>query len=149
MKAVILAGSLGTRISEETHLKPKPMIEIGGKPILFRMVFLRRYYLYLNNSLACYGEGLFVHAISLTGTGVYVAKATHVYRRHKNNVSSTIPAKKLLPLFLQYSLSALEFFATCSILTRIEKTKIIFFHFTNLHTIHNLFIPSHCKKAMV
>jgi NDP-sugar pyrophosphorylase family protein len=33
MKAVILAGGLGTRISEETHLKPKPMIEIGGKPI--------------------------------------------------------------------------------------------------------------------
>ena len=31
MKAVILAGGLGTRISEETHLKPKPMIEIGGK----------------------------------------------------------------------------------------------------------------------
>jgi NDP-sugar pyrophosphorylase family protein len=30
MKAVILAGGLGTRISEETHLKPKPMIEIGG-----------------------------------------------------------------------------------------------------------------------
>lgn len=34
MKAVILAGGLSTRISEETHLKPKPMIEIGGKPIL-------------------------------------------------------------------------------------------------------------------
>ena len=34
MKAVILAGGLGTRISEETHLKPKPMVEIGGKPIL-------------------------------------------------------------------------------------------------------------------
>ena len=32
MKALILAGGLGTRISEETHLKPKPMIEIGGKP---------------------------------------------------------------------------------------------------------------------
>jgi glucose-1-phosphate cytidylyltransferase len=31
MKAVILAGSLGTRISEETSIKPKPMIEIGGK----------------------------------------------------------------------------------------------------------------------
>ena len=32
MKAVILAGGLGTRISEETYLKPKPMIEIGGRP---------------------------------------------------------------------------------------------------------------------
>jgi len=38
MKAVILAGGLGTRISEETHLKPKPMIEIGGKPILWHVM---------------------------------------------------------------------------------------------------------------
>ena len=38
MKAVILAGGLGTRISEETHLKPKPMIEIGGRPILWHIL---------------------------------------------------------------------------------------------------------------
>lgn len=38
MKAIILAGGLGTRISEETHLKPKPMIEIGGKPILWHIM---------------------------------------------------------------------------------------------------------------
>ena len=38
MKAVILAGGLGTRISEETHIKPKPMIEIGGKPILWHIL---------------------------------------------------------------------------------------------------------------
>lgn len=38
MKAVILAGGLGTRISEETTLKPKPMIEIGGKPILWHIM---------------------------------------------------------------------------------------------------------------
>ena len=38
MKAVILAGGLGTRISEETHLKPKPMVEIGGKPILWHIM---------------------------------------------------------------------------------------------------------------
>jgi glucose-1-phosphate cytidylyltransferase len=38
MKAVILAGGLGTRISEESHLKPKPMIEIGGKPILWHIM---------------------------------------------------------------------------------------------------------------
>jgi|TARA_B110000495_G_scaffold199301_1_gene212498 glucose-1-phosphate cytidylyltransferase len=38
MKAVILAGGFGTRISEETHLKPKPMIEIGGKPILWHIL---------------------------------------------------------------------------------------------------------------
>ena len=38
MKAVILAGGLGTRISEESHLKPKPMIDIGGKPILWHIL---------------------------------------------------------------------------------------------------------------
>jgi glucose-1-phosphate cytidylyltransferase len=38
MKAVILAGGLGTRISEESALKPKPMIEIGGKPILWHIM---------------------------------------------------------------------------------------------------------------
>ena len=38
MKAVILAGGLGTRISEETHLKPKPMVEVGGRPILWHIL---------------------------------------------------------------------------------------------------------------
>ena len=40
MKAVILAGGLGTRISEETQLKPKPMVEIGGRPILWHIMKL-------------------------------------------------------------------------------------------------------------
>ena len=38
LTAVILAGGLGTRISEESHLRPKPMIEIGGKPILWHIM---------------------------------------------------------------------------------------------------------------
>lgn len=38
MQAVILAGGLGTRISEESHLRPKPMIEIGGRPILWHVM---------------------------------------------------------------------------------------------------------------
>jgi len=44
MKAVILAGGFGTRISEETHLKPKPMILIGGKPILWHIIKSYNYY---------------------------------------------------------------------------------------------------------
>src|SRR3990167_3681754 len=38
MKAVILAGGLGTRISEETSVRPKPMVEIGGRPILWHIM---------------------------------------------------------------------------------------------------------------
>lgn len=54
MKAVILAGGLGTRISEETHLKPKPMIEIGGKPILWHI--MKMYSSYgVNDFVICCG----------------------------------------------------------------------------------------------
>jgi len=38
MKAILLCGGYGTRLSEETHLKPKPMVEIGGKPILWHIM---------------------------------------------------------------------------------------------------------------
>ena len=44
MKSVILAGGYGTRISEESHLKPKPMIEIGGKPILWHIMKIYSHY---------------------------------------------------------------------------------------------------------
>lgn len=44
MKAVLLAGGFGTRISEESHLRPKPMIEIGGKPILWHIMKIYSYY---------------------------------------------------------------------------------------------------------
>ena len=44
MKAVILAGGFGTRISEETHLKPKPMIEIQGRPILWHIMKIYSFY---------------------------------------------------------------------------------------------------------
>jgi glucose-1-phosphate cytidylyltransferase len=54
MKAVILAGGLGTRISEETHLKPKPMIEIGGKPILWHIMKLYSHY-GINDFIICCG----------------------------------------------------------------------------------------------
>jgi len=54
MKAVILAGGLGTRISEETHLKPKPMIEIGGKPLLWHL--MKIYSLHgINDFIVCCG----------------------------------------------------------------------------------------------
>ncbi len=54
MKVVILAGGRGTRISEESHLRPKPMIEIGGRPILWHIMKLYGYYGY-NDFIICAG----------------------------------------------------------------------------------------------
>src|SRR5260370_28657900 len=54
MKVVILAGGLGTRISEETHLKPKRMMEIGGKPILWHIMKIYWHY-GINDFVICCG----------------------------------------------------------------------------------------------
>jgi glucose-1-phosphate cytidylyltransferase len=54
MKAVILAGGLGTRISEETSTRPKPMIEIGGKPILWHILKIYSYH-GINDFVICCG----------------------------------------------------------------------------------------------
>lgn len=54
MKVVILAGGFGTRISEESHLKPKPMVEIGDKPILWHIMKLYSHYGY-NDFVICCG----------------------------------------------------------------------------------------------
>ena len=54
MKAVILAGGLGTRIIEESHLKPKPMIEIGGKPILWHIMKIYSHH-GINDFIVCLG----------------------------------------------------------------------------------------------
>jgi glucose-1-phosphate cytidylyltransferase len=54
MKAVILAGGFGTRISEETSIRPKPMIEIGGRPILWHIMKIYSYY-GVNNFVVCCG----------------------------------------------------------------------------------------------
>lgn len=54
MKAVILAGGLGTRLSEETTLRPKPMVEIGGKPILWHIMKIYSHY-GINDFIICLG----------------------------------------------------------------------------------------------
>ena len=66
MKVVILAGGLGTRISEESHLRPKPMIEIGGRPILWHIMKLLSHQGF-NEFTVCLGykgpvlQGMFSH----------------------------------------------------------------------------------------
>lgn len=57
MKVVILAGGKGTRISEETQIKPKPMIEIGGMPILWHIMKLYSYYGYHDFIICCGYKG--------------------------------------------------------------------------------------------
>jgi glucose-1-phosphate cytidylyltransferase len=60
MKAIILAGGYGTRLSEETVLKPKPMVEVGGKPILWHIM----------NIYACQGVREFVIALGYKGEAI-------------------------------------------------------------------------------
>ena len=54
MKAVILAGGLGTRLSEETLVRPKPMVEIGGRPILWHIMKLYSHH-GINDFVICLG----------------------------------------------------------------------------------------------
>src|ERR1043166_4418118 len=54
MKVVILAGGLGTRLSEETDVRPKPMVEIGGKPIIWHIMKIYSQYGY-NEFIICCG----------------------------------------------------------------------------------------------
>ena len=58
MKAVILAGGLGTRLSEETTMKPKPMVEIGGRPIIWHIMKYYSFYGH-NEFILCYSFILF------------------------------------------------------------------------------------------
>ena len=57
MKVVILAGGFGTRLSEETQLRPKPMVEVGGRPILWHIM----------NTYAAFGLNEFVIALGYKG----------------------------------------------------------------------------------
>ncbi len=60
MKVVIFAGGLGTRLAEETELRPKPMVEIGGKPILWHIMKIYSYYGF-NDFVICLGyKGFFI-----------------------------------------------------------------------------------------
>jgi len=79
MKAVILAGGLGSRLSEETGLRPKPMVEIGGKPILWHIM----------KSYSAYGVNEFVVCLGYRG---YVIKEWFAnYALHTSDVTFDLP----------------------------------------------------------
>lgn len=75
MKVVILAGGMGTRISEESDLKPKPMIEIGGKPILWHIMKIYSYYGF-NDFIICCGY-----------KGYYIKDYFHHYYMHQADMT--------------------------------------------------------------
>src|SRR5579864_8095766 len=83
MKAVILAGGLGTRISEESHLKPKPMIEIGGKPILWHIMKIYSHY-GVNDFVICLGY-----------KGYLIKEYFANYFLHTSDVTFDIAANKM------------------------------------------------------
>ena len=90
MKLVILAGGLGTRIAEETHLKPKPMVEIGGKPILWHIMKIYSFY-GINDFVICCGyKGYLIKEYfanySLHMSDVTFNMATNNIEVHQNNV---------------------------------------------------------------
>lgn len=74
MKAVILAGGLGTRLSEETYDKPKPMVEIGGKPILWHIMKI----------YASHGVKDFI--ICCGYKGYFIKEYFHNYALHNSNI---------------------------------------------------------------
>jgi len=74
-KVVLLAGGLGTRLSEETTTKPKPMVEIGGKPILWHIMKLYSHYGF-NDFIVCLGY-----------KGIYIKEFFYHYFLHQSDVS--------------------------------------------------------------
>jgi glucose-1-phosphate cytidylyltransferase len=75
MKAVILAGGLGSRIAEETHLRPKPMIEIGGRPILWHIMKL--YYAHgIRDFIICCGFKGYVIKEYFANSGLHMSDIT-------------------------------------------------------------------------
>lgn len=88
MQAVILAGGLGTRISEETHLKPKPMIEIGGKPILWHIMKIYSSF-GINEFIICCGYKGYLIKEYFANYSLHLSDITFNLRTNKNEVHKT------------------------------------------------------------
>lgn len=85
MKAVILAGGLGTRLSEETSLRPKPMVEIGGKPILWHI--MKMYSSYgVNDFVICCGYKGYVIKEYFANYFLHMSDVTFNMRENKMEV---------------------------------------------------------------
>ncbi len=87
MKVVILAGGFGTRLSEETHLKPKPMVEIGGKPILWHIMKVYSAYGF-NDFIICLGYKGYVIKEYFANYFLHMADVTIDLKNNKIEVHS-------------------------------------------------------------
>lgn len=85
MKAVILAGGMGTRISEESHLRPKPMIEIGGKPIVWHIMKIYSTF-GINDFVICLGYKGYVIKEYFANYFLHMSDVTFDMRRNKMEV---------------------------------------------------------------
>src|SRR5258706_3479254 len=85
MKCVILAGGLGTRISEESQLKPKPMVEIGGKPILWHIMKIYSAH-GINEFIICLGYKGYVIKEYFANYFLHVSDVTFDMARNKMEV---------------------------------------------------------------
>lgn len=90
MKAVILAGGLGTRLSEETQLKPKPMVEIGGKPIIWHIMKMLSAYSISEFVICCGYKGYMIKEFFFNYfshmNDITVSTRTNQVTIHKQNV---------------------------------------------------------------
>jgi len=84
MKAVILAGGLGTRLFEETDLKPKPMVEIGGKPIIWHIMKIYSYY-GVNEFIICCGYKGYL--IKEYFANYFLHQANVTFQMHDNSMN--------------------------------------------------------------
>ncbi len=84
MKVVILAGGFGIRLEEETYLKPKPMIEIGGRPILWHIMKIYNHYGF-NEFIICLGY-----------KGYIIKEFFHNYSLHQSDVTIDVENNKLI-----------------------------------------------------
>jgi glucose-1-phosphate cytidylyltransferase len=85
MKAVILAGGYGTRISEETGIRPKPMVEIGGKPILWHIMKIYSAYS-INDFIICLGYKGFMIKEYFSNYFLHMSDVTFDMRNNKMEV---------------------------------------------------------------
>ena len=88
MKAVILAGGLGTRLSEETSIRPKPMVEIGGKPILWHIMKIYSFY-GINDFIICCGYKGYVIKEYFSNYFLHLSDVTFNIKEQKKTVHKT------------------------------------------------------------